>query len=478
MLHLKLDVNTSIFHDMCQKFNSINHPALTFVMESEAIKHLIHKQQLVCSELQDFDAAIRQKRGIFSTVLASIAGFFGLNALADIISGRTQQLGHVVHTIDDMQWKIQNIYKTLDKVDFTLRQLDEQAKNNTLWLQQLTHVTMLQSITDDFQTNVQFLIDTIPLLYMSRVPPTLIHSKDVRNLYNFIKSKINNEIFLPTNIINQFYLLPVSTIHENSILSIIIHIPTSNLPPLNLYHFKQQAIPIQQNDSVIFADIKLSKEFIAINSDKSKFLDISEKELQACIKIQNSYFCQNAHLNYKNSNFCIYNLFTQNYANIHFNCPTSVSKQTFSIHPLPQGWLIATSKPIDVHIQCDHGKINKTVIQNIKILNISNDCKIFSNLFIINGKTLNINLENKQFIFNETQMSHWHITNYIPEIFNKSTLTIWETSKSCEPNFLYPMLTNTLPLSILYIIVFIIIFSICFCMYKNERSPHVSDLKP
>ena len=468
MFHVKLDVDLRPFQQTCSTFKEMTHPAIP-TSNMETFNQILWDQHLLCRELDDLNINLREKRGILSKVFASIAGIFGLTTLADIISGKqAQDLGHILHTVDNNQWRIGNIYKDLLNIQTNLQQLDNRTHKIFTEIEDVRYTSYLESVTTSFAHNFQQVLHAIPMLNLAKIPSSIIHSTDVARIMTNLKVEATNRhVYLPTTIISQFYLLPCSYIISGESIQIVIHVPTTNMPPLKIFQFIENIIPISQNDTIVFYQISNKNKFLALDNTENQFLTFeSTKE---CIKILNSYFCKNKVLFYDIQQNCLVNLYKSNFNNIHQICNTYPIFTNFTISPHPHGWHIASKQSMEIHIQCNNGTNYHLEVRNIQLLNLPNICTAHSKFFILNGQTLDLNLIDRHNVLNSTQIQQWHIPHKILAKLD-TKLSIWDTISMPQTPHAPLTYINSSIIVCNLVILGILIMSILYCMARKENN--------
>ena len=481
IFHASFAIDLKPFQKACQEFALITDGGILALVNREDLNIAKWNHHHACQELLSFHSILRSKRSILSTILTSIAGLFGIDTLIHLFTKNKddQLIGHLVHQVQDTEWNIHNIITKVNKVSERLKNLNSEVQDNKNILAHMNFVHTVQSETEKFLQQVQELINAVPVLYLNKIPPTLITNSDIFSLFQILQQKANKlGIFLPENFLHTVYALPVSTLLKDDQLLIVLHIPTFSSPPLDLFSMQNFPFPIFLNNTIAFIQLDEFYNFIAKENNSTQFVPLNQNSLQSCFTLQHQHFCPNLVLHYLPSPICIANLIHNNSENFHTFCNYHYVNQNFSVTPTSAGWKIATRSQIDIHIQCPNVAPLKTTTINISTFDIAPNCKLYSNLFFINGKTFNFNVKDISVKMNITLVKDSRartreFTNlskhFAPMMHAEDSDLIVETHT--HDNLAVHTTVNTSLISVIALTLCILILSILFCMFNKSKNP-------
>jgi uncharacterized coiled-coil protein SlyX len=308
---------------------------------------------------------IREKRSLIPIIGKAFSFLFGtvkedelrgIQSNINRLAANQQKLTHVVSEsltlMNNTQIVVKENRQTIDEIIGSLAILTEKLQKIASNLEKQVHkldyftnsylrinraVEEVQMMTAEVRSHVEHLYIQLNALAIGHLTPSIMAPSELRSLLLTIKTKLPRTLQLPGNPdtdLWSFYkfLTCTSTTHDNKLL-IILSIPLldaqetyliyriHNLPAL----MTNGTNAIINNDCSMVAQYKLETAALAINSRRTKYILLSQDELQTCCNpLMGFCFARSPVYKTSLSRLCVIALFLQDKRRVTKYCKVTV----------------------------------------------------------------------------------------------------------------------------------------------------------
>ena len=172
------------------------------------------------------------------------------------------------------------------------KELTNTAINNVEKI--MIYTAVLNRYVSDLQIDCDALTNAIIFAKEGELHPKLINHKNIENVVNLIKlteNEYNLPVFSESPTLSEISKTSkIIILYSKLRLNYIIDIPLLEKNSYSL--FKHHPLPKQIQDSSFFTYIFPSYEYTVINSDRDKYFNMNEKNLEQCIKFKETFICE------------------------------------------------------------------------------------------------------------------------------------------------------------------------------------------
>lgn len=353
----------------------------------------------ILSPLHDL-TGYRRRRSLLPIIGKAFSFLFGTVSEDDLqgirnninnLANNQRKITHVIQEsltlINGTRLAVRENRQKMNEILGALVTLSDQLKNLTTGIEKQLHkldyfvnsylrinraVQEIQVMTSEVRTHVEHLYIQLNALAIGHLTPSIMAPHDLKDLLLTIKTKLPRTLRLPGNPdedLWSFYkfLTCTSTTADNKLL-IILSIPL--LDAQETYHvYKIHNIPAlmtNQSNSVItngcsmVAQYKLESNAIAINTERTQYMLLSNEELKSCSNpLMGFCFARSPVYKTSISRLCVTALFLQEVQKVRKYCKVIV--QLKSVLPratyLNNGhWVVSTSEKLHFVKLCGEGK--------------------------------------------------------------------------------------------------------------------------
>jgi len=239
-------------------------------------------------------------------------------------------------------------------------------------------------------------------LLQGKLPLTLVLPNTLKKALMEIQAHAPAYLELPYALdrIDLYYLLDVSLFHGNGQIHVAMDIPlVHKISRFTIY--KVISMPIAHSKIGMSISYQLDHDFVAISKDKSRYMLLSQLDIEQCTGISTPY-CQLEYpsLDINAAATCLTSLYFRNEALINDTCVITVSrKRSFPvIHGLGKGkWLISCHKEMGLEVTCPPSNVTDLrLLSGINEIQIPTQCQAYSRYFTLPqslGSTIEIDIE-------------------------------------------------------------------------------------
>lgn len=327
--------------------------------QQHTLNLLMRRTNLSCQDIQ-IQMSNRNKKGLFLNIVSSVVGFFGGQALANLINGGTNR--EDIIRIDQGQIEMQ---KMMVEVTKKTQQMITQVEQEVATLKVQTLLAIFETQVGELEHVTQYYTAGIIALYAGHLHnfllPVEVMQSLIPKLSQLAKEKGGN---LPTTNVDEFYLYPVTFSKEGMTLRILMHIPIIDPRPLHVFRINTQPFVLTY-EPLTFAKIHENNQLV-VNFDQTAFAILQDLK---CMKVTtNLRVCTNIMLSKNFDLSCASKLFQNHVRLLKDECPVRLLPQQEILYQHEEGWSIATKIPQTIRIQCLNGTTrNVQVIQELTI---------------------------------------------------------------------------------------------------------------
>ena len=421
----------------------------------------------------------RQKRSLLPIVGKALSFLFGTVSEDDLnsikqgvnhLANNQKKISHIVEKtltvldttrleVSENRQAIDGLIVALSNVSIQLQQMNEEIRRDivklrffvTTYAQIDIHLSELTRITNAARFQLEKLMSQFSILSLGHLSPATISPSNLRTLLMDIKRQLPATLYLTHDPVfdlwTYYRFLTCATVVDGSKAYIIVSLPLVNInDKFELYkvHNLPSVTPktnelLSKTQYDIAAAYELESNYFAINPERTKFLFLSETDVQTCTS-QALKFCglRNPIYPINLSKFCLTTLFIGDKANIHKNCKTVVYPN--ALFPRAEyiadgSYVVSTRNAITFNQVCKHSASTKsqTLQPPLDVITLDKFCFASSNEIYLPG------------YFHKE--SRYEVTNQIETLiknFNATSLKIWEPLTSVLPSIKLPALPKQL----------------------------------
>ena len=495
-------------------FNDINN----------AVVHLNKTRRNLETTFKSYTLLKRRKRGLFNFIGDGLQFLFGVSTDSDLsdirqaiksLNRNQQKIAHLTKqslslynmTRDSVQRnrdRINEINAGVRELFQTLNIQNNKINNIELFLNLYIKLNSIlanaRELLNELSTHLNDLTDIINHLSLGRIAPNVISPVRLAFILNEVKNKLPPSLTLPyetnKNIWNYYKTVRATTSMNNNKIYIMLDLPLINKNKLfTLYKVFNLPLPYtkikKESTANLVARYRLDSEGVAINREKTQYIELNKKQLHDCTK-QDTSFCElkNPILPYNTHRSCVLALINPNQAKINKYCKVLVDyKPRLPIATYVEDglWIISSTHPITFSVACDRRHYSKTmkVEPPVDILKIEPSCTAYSDYlslppfyrlsskYVLEDKTeyLRDRLKNQTFDhwekFNvtETELLKWDKK----DLENLRSVPIEELMKqtNIEPVALRPSRYTWLQISLTLFVILVLSALIIRCLCKK-----------
>ena len=263
-------------------------------------------------------------------------------------------LNQIINVTDALQKKLNKEQESLQSL------VQQEAKFGDHHFQINSFISHLEVNFFNIQIQVTNLEMQMNFALQHKLNPTLISAAQLRNLLQTIAISLPSVLKLPyditTDLIRYYQTLTVTAMPISDGLMVILQIPILDIT--SKYEvYKILNVPVPYPKTSLIAQFDINHDYFAISSDRCKVSFLSRDEFLRC-SIPNRVFCSMLTSLYPIamlSTDCIMHLFITKSYNDDF-CTIKVSHTNNTLpklyHVLEGNWVITTSVPFILHINC------------------------------------------------------------------------------------------------------------------------------
>ena len=345
----------------------------------------------------------RKKRGAINFIGSFANTLFGTATQdqVDIIHKRLQSLDSFTeeerkllnvhsHVINVTLNELTNVHQALEKLETATRvtktlmtKMEKHIENNEksiLSLEILLHVQLaLTSIAADhinFKIGLQSMMET-------HISPNIVTNAFLLQLLDEISVK-HELLFPPKPEYLGLHRAAIRVIHKTALhdLSFYLLVPLRGIPADTFDVFRMTSLPFPISKSDAFLMHQPSRKYLVINKARNQFF--LTDDFDDCRMSDDILICPpNQPIYSTNTDCCEVAIFLHK-PSVSDICNTLIVK---SFKPIfvdqPSGWNYATSKPLDITVNCKNSSIPTTrhIINGTGLLKVSQGCSIHSDTF-------------------------------------------------------------------------------------------------
>lgn len=476
---------------------------LKFLKEIYETK-LMEAIELIVEAEEVFKSNFNQKRQLLIGAAALVGGALS-GGLAGAISSSTvddvlkdkqnvliEQVKANLKIIENHDQNINRLNSTLEVLIKRGKKIDvENAKN-----EYKLALNFLINLIEVFTQKSKDLINGLQSFKNGKFNLHIANIEDLKSSLELINTNaVKHGYESPTTHILDLTTYPSSFILTRSEIILLTHIPLFHPESaFTLYKYINLPMPTTLRSKQSYLSIKLEKEYIAVANDHTKYLELSQEDLEQCIRKQDTYYCS-TNINFKRSHkSCLMALFTNTANEISDYCEIMTDRSTTKITQITSEDYMVNGKAY-IFLQCANSSNNmEKEITKPTILKVPRDCVLNGNDFTVSrpkyeiSTNLESNLITTTVPINEewfTGMSEEEVNSLEEEVQQvkvksslkgmvnnfKNKLALAELKGRFQFSF-SKFLTNLLPSTFMILLV-IFILAVIFCIRKSRRNPEV-----
>lgn len=370
-VHLKVVLPVQQIHSLCHQLTQwhldlqgkVNQ---TFLMDTPKLQLQTSQNSLdtACQKMSP-KFSPRPKRSVWTTVLGTIFGLFGLDKILGLADNQQtrelqQQQHHLLHEVQQLQSEV-----NLDRINQDI--LDKRTQNNHQRINFVEKELQIQQEVDYFSQTVQqfvkeveMLVEGLNELEQGRVTQHLLPSGSFSPMFPTLLSSAKTLGGVPAlDIPEQVYQLPISALMQEQDLVLLIHIPVvTTSQPWILYrlHHRPLLLPGGSNESAaVLAHLQPEDRLLAVHSEPEEFVTFSEERLSGCLHLGQHHFCEALMIFTNSSSTCLSRLFVNNLKDLPLFCPIHLTTKNYVMVPSEDSWIGFHQNHQPVILNCLNG---------------------------------------------------------------------------------------------------------------------------
>lgn len=284
-----------------------------------------------------------------------------------------------------------------------------------------------------FYTHFQLQMQSI---IMKKMSPTTISADMLRDILLEIQEKLPKTVGLPrnprTNLFDYYKLLSCVPMFDGRQIIISVQIPLVEYSQqFDIYRAYSLPVPLlskvlKGSNPNLLVYYKLEADFLAVNSERTKYILMNENDVQSCIN-SGMQIC-NVKKPVMNTNIgqsCIMSNFNQNKLLAKQTCQTRV-RQTYlptAFYLVNDAYLIITDQSIVFHVSCKNEAKGRLIIEPpFGFVALHKTCQATSSYFSLMG-----------YYENATHKEINNPLNGMLNVYNISDLQVWDNISLVMP---------------------------------------------
>ena len=233
----------------------------------------------------------------------------------------------------------------------------------------------VQLLLHSFRFELTDFLQGMMSLMENRLSPLIVSPEALISAFDQLTANARKRNLLPSSEDpGILFQVPVSTLSDNNgNLYAVVHLPLYSGSTLNLY--RHVPAPFFLENTSVILDVESPAEFLALDTHGIVGKQMTSSEFQLCKKISTVYHCPDMNLLSKNlTSLCLYNLYSQNAANIERTCDVRVKRMhSHAIQISTSLYRIMSTEPTHLVLECE-SKTNMTTIQGVYFLQLTEEC--------------------------------------------------------------------------------------------------------
>jgi hypothetical protein len=238
----------------------------------------------------------------------------------------------------------------------------------------LRELSSLESVFLSINEEADSLFGGLDILLSGRLSPRLLHSSDVKEKFQNIISVVTSakyRLIFPD--LHQIFQLPASFYTLGGCLFALVQVPMEPVgtPEMSLY--KHSQVPVFAGGHLV--RIMGKSSFLAISKDNSRFVDISDAELQKCKTIGRKTLCSYPGVEFSTGvPHCLKDIFLSTLKNAVSHCSVVILKKELHLSRL-NSTAFAVYSPIQAagSLACEKS-IRPLIVENFSVHNLQPGC--------------------------------------------------------------------------------------------------------
>lgn len=257
-----------------------------------------------------------------------------------------------------------------------------------IWRKIMFYDAIMHRYITDLDSDCNSLINAIVFANEGQIHPKLISHDNVVDLVKSIQlSESNFDIPFSSDNPTLGEISRISKItiyYENSKINYVIDIPLLEKESFTIY--KYYCVPNPIRNSSLFTFISPNSRFTALNSDRDKYINLNEWQLNACKKSKKGYICENPPIFTNNENNpCEIKILMHQKADVQNNCDIRVKalyQPLFQKLSKINSWLYSSPTNTILKIICNDN-IYEEILSGSGLIFLEPQCKAKTNLAIL-----------------------------------------------------------------------------------------------
>lgn len=268
----------------------------------------------------------------------------------------------------------------MDQLSKSLGQMMGTVNVEFRWMESLQQldelITFTIMIANRCKERFQRLIQALTSIHNEPNFPVLVKPetlwKELQNIENQKRSEISLPLDLKRDTLYHYYNIGAPKVGiVGAVLIIKFEIPLTNTQTFNI--FKITPVPMRIEDN-LFSILVPEHELVALSEDRGSFADISESELNHCIKIPTKGFaCPDLMIFRTDSNPSCETAILTNNTKLMSVCQNRVLRIETELWLTLQSkssWIYSINKPTIAEISTEHGKKFQTELKDSGIITL------------------------------------------------------------------------------------------------------------
>ena len=368
-----------------------------------------------------------------------------LNATRIAVSDNREKINEVILAISSVENRVSKISEILTKEIIGLEAFIETYFK-------LDHIIReLSEQTDTVSEHIQDLGWKINSLALGRLTPNIITPKCLQSILIQIQTKLDPTQGLPEDPVEnlwKFYeFLTSKTVMQDKRILIVITVPIlEHANEYEIYKVINLPLPLRNGkmstvQDGLTAHYSVEAHALAIDRERTKFVMLTDHELEACSKEVLKFCAINSPVYFVNKNaLCVTSLFFGKRDMINRNCKSIVKtsvKLPQATHVSKGKWAISTRTPLQFSIVCRHrDPFTVTARPPLSIVILDRNCAAFNDFLslpanIEKRKTFDVTENLPETLFSKWENGNFSVLNPIISNFgNLSKIKIPTQLKS------------------------------------------------
>ena len=372
----------------------------------------------------------RYQRQIFAAIAGGIIGsIFSAYALEDLVAVVDQKEDLLAHQVESSMVSIHQTEEDIQRVNASLQVAYDMLKalQNTEVETQLSTMSFYTTWkTTESLRKISQLIDAVIAAHQGHFSDSIISSEVLASALTQLKMKANKQgSDLGVTTLLDCFSLPTSYLYkrDQGIFYIILHVPIYRIgEEMSLYKFIPTPILWTNGGQKLpFVNIDSPDTYIGLNRIRTLYKTYTTEELEDCLRIGRSFFCEDLSM-YKNSRkSCLSSLINKDLTQVQETCEISAFKGSSSatrLNSTHYALFLPKQSPLFIQCQID-GELyyeNSTYgFRGTTILELTPGCVAYTDEIKIERPSFEMPIEVQASIMGAPLTVDQIIPNYIGE---------------------------------------------------------------